>query len=92
MGNDQVKAQSEKDSHSKSRGGKKQTNTYTMNTFRNENSWNLEKCHFSWNCPGISKNILENEDSSLTILKLPDFLEKTLRKYDRPIPRLSESE
>ena len=58
-----------------------------MNTFRNENSWNLKKNAIF---PGIvlefkKKYIIENEDSSLTILKLQDFLEKTLRKYDRPI-------
>ena len=35
IGNDQEKAQSEKDSHSKNQGGKKQTNNaYTMKTFR----------------------------------------------------------
>ena len=30
VGKDQEKAQSEKDSHSKNRGGKKQSGTYTM--------------------------------------------------------------
>ena len=37
VGNDQEKAQSEKDSHSKNRGGKKlnlQSGTYTMKTYR----------------------------------------------------------
>ena len=41
VGKDQEKAQSEKDSHSKNRGGKKQTNnqvlTYIMKTFRKPN-------------------------------------------------------
>ena len=36
VGNDQKKAQSEKDSHSKNRGSKK-LNYYTMNTYRNPN-------------------------------------------------------
>ena len=39
-GKDQEKAQSEKDSHSKNRGGKKpnqQSGTYTMKTFRKPN-------------------------------------------------------
>ena len=40
VGKDQEKAQSEKDSHSKNRGGKKpnqQSGTYTMKTFRKPN-------------------------------------------------------
>ena len=39
VGKDQEKAQSEKDSHSKNRGGKKpqQSGTYTMKTFRRPN-------------------------------------------------------
>ena len=40
VGNDQEKAQSEKDSHSKNRGGKKlnqQSGTYTMKTYRKPN-------------------------------------------------------
>ena len=40
VGKDQEKAQSEKDSHSKNRGGKKpnqQSGTYTMETFRKPN-------------------------------------------------------
>ena len=40
VGKDQEKAQSEKDSHSKNRSGKKpnkQSGTYTMNTFRKPN-------------------------------------------------------
>ena len=40
VGKDQAKAQSEKDSHSKNRGGKKpnqQSGTYTMKTFRKPN-------------------------------------------------------
>ena len=40
VGKDQEKAQSEKDSHSKNRGGKKpnlQSGTYTMKTFRKQN-------------------------------------------------------
>ena len=36
VGKDQEKAQSEKDSHSKNRGGKK-PNFYTMKTFRKPN-------------------------------------------------------
>ena len=40
VGKDQEKAQSEKDSHSKNRGGKKpnkQAGTFTMKTFRKPN-------------------------------------------------------
>ena len=37
VGKDQEKAQSEKDSHSKNRGGKNQSGTYTMKTFRKPN-------------------------------------------------------
>ena len=40
VGKDQEKAQSEKDSHSKNRGGKKlnqQSGTYTMKTYRKPN-------------------------------------------------------
>ena len=40
VGKDQEKAQSEKDSHSKNRGGKKpkqQSGTYTIKTFRKPN-------------------------------------------------------
>ena len=40
VGNDQEKTQSEKDSHSKNRGGKKlnlQSGTYTMKTYRKPN-------------------------------------------------------
>ena len=37
VGNDQEKAQPEKDSHSKNRGGKKTNNTKTMNTFSKPN-------------------------------------------------------
>ena len=38
VGKDQEKAQSEKDSHSKNRGGKKPNQpTYTMKTFRKPN-------------------------------------------------------
>ena len=40
VGNDQEKAQSEKDSHSKNRGGKKlkyQSGIYTMKTYRKPN-------------------------------------------------------
>ena len=40
VGKDQEKAQSEKDSHSKNRGGKKpnqQSGTYTMKTYRKQN-------------------------------------------------------
>ena len=37
VGNDQEKEQSEKDSHSKNRGGKKTTGIYTMKTFRKPN-------------------------------------------------------
>ena len=39
VGKDQEKAQSEKDSHSKNRGGEKnkQSGTYTINTYRKPN-------------------------------------------------------
>ena len=37
VGKYQEKAQSEKDSHSKNRGGKKQSGTYTMETYRKPN-------------------------------------------------------
>ena len=56
VGNDQEKAQSEKDSHSKNRGGKKQTNNKKVQVGKDQEKAQSEKDSHSKNRGGKKPN------------------------------------